>query len=72
MKASIKSSGQSLDSGKGPAPRNPNEVVIRDHHKRSESVTATKDPHASLSLFAERDPNDNGRTYSGPKHETAY
>ena len=47
--------------------RNPNEVVIREH-QRGDSVTATRDPHASLSLFAARDPNEQGpQAYEGPK-----
>ncbi|CAK4032574.1 Hypothetical predicted protein [Lecanosticta acicola] len=68
--ASVKSGGQSGNAQSNGAPlsaRNPNEVVIRDHHKR-DSVSVTRDPHASLALFAERDPNE-GRSYSGPKYE---
>ncbi|KAK4935387.1 hypothetical protein LTR66_015463, partial [Elasticomyces elasticus] len=46
--------------------RNPNDVVITNHAKR-DSITATKDPHASLSLFAPRDPNQEPvSTYKGP------
>lgn len=67
---SIKSSGgpSAHSNGKPSGARNPNEVVIREHSKR-DSISATRDPHASLSLFAERDPNDDGRTYSGPAYE---
>lgn len=68
--ASIKSGGgqPAHSSGKPLSSRDPNEVVIREHSKR-DSISATRDPHASLSLFAERDPNDDGRTYEGPKYE---
>lgn len=70
VSTSIKSGIQGGGSaGKEPlGVRNANEVVIRDHHQR-DSVTVTRDPHASLALFAERDPNEDGRTYSGPKYE---
>ncbi|KAF2159147.1 hypothetical protein M409DRAFT_71267 [Zasmidium cellare ATCC 36951] len=75
-KAQIEAVTGSIKSGGAPAApnygrssggRNPNEVVIREHSKR-DSISATRDPHASLSLFAERDPNDDGRTYSGPNY----
>lgn len=68
--ASVKTGGGQppQSNGKPLGARNPNEVVIREHSKR-DSISATRDPHASLSLFAERDPNEDGRTYSGPKYE---
>lgn len=48
--------------------KGPNDVIISQHKKR-DSVSATGDPHASLSLFEQRDPNeDAGRAlYDGPK-----
>ncbi|KAM3415332.1 hypothetical protein BST61_g8861 [Cercospora zeina] len=48
--------------------RDPRDVVVNAHHKR-DSVSVTRDPHASLSLFAERDPNEGASTYSGPRYE---
>ncbi|EME49073.1 hypothetical protein DOTSEDRAFT_67951 [Dothistroma septosporum NZE10] len=68
--ASIKSGGGQTAhrNGKPPASHKPNEVVISGHQKRG-SVSVTRDPHASLTLFAERDPNEDGRTYSGPKYD---
>lgn len=68
--SSVKAAGQTGNAQVNPTPlgvRSPNEVVIKDHHKR-DSVSVTRDPHASLALFAERDPNE-GRSYSGPKYE---
>ncbi|KAI5371063.1 Putative NTF2-like domain superfamily protein [Septoria linicola] len=50
--------------------RKPNEVVISGHQKR-DSVSVTRDPHASLSLFQERDVNESNSTYTGPKYEQA-
>lgn len=66
VKSGVKSGGSAGHEPLGV--RNANEVVIRDHHKR-DSVSVTRDPHASLALFAERDANEDGRTYSGPKYE---
>lgn len=70
---SVKTGGgqTAASNGKATGARGTDDVVIRDHHKRGESVSVTRDPHASLALFAERDPNDNGQTYSGPRYETA-
>ncbi|KAF2209333.1 hypothetical protein CERZMDRAFT_107179 [Cercospora zeae-maydis SCOH1-5] len=48
--------------------RNPHDIVVNTHQKR-DSVSVTRDPHASLSLFAERDPNEGASTYSGPRYE---
>lgn len=63
---SLKSSGQELN-GKPLGSRNPNEVVI-SQHKKSDSVSATRDPHASLNLFAPRDPNEHAPgEYEGPR-----
>jgi hypothetical protein len=62
--------GNGHGNGRALASRNPNEVVINQHSKR-DSVTVTRDPHASLSLFAERDPNETDRSYEGPKHSIA-
>lgn len=69
---SINASGQATSARNGSAPlanRHPNEVVISQHKK---TVSATRDPHASLNLFAPRDPNEEeaSRTYNGPKHAT--
>ncbi|KAK3675455.1 hypothetical protein LTR78_004538 [Recurvomyces mirabilis] len=48
------------------APRKQSDVVINQHKKR-ESVSATRDPHASLNLFQSRDPNEDGpRKFDGP------
>ncbi len=46
----------------------PNDVVIRQH-KKQDSISATRDPHASLNLFAARDPNADAQpNYDGPAH----
>ncbi|KAF2769457.1 hypothetical protein EJ03DRAFT_92270 [Teratosphaeria nubilosa] len=66
----LKAAGQDSVEGASSLPlRGPQEVVI-DRHKRHESVSATRDPHASLSLFAPRDPNEEAasRSYNGPKY----
>ncbi|KJX93531.1 hypothetical protein TI39_contig4297g00003 [Zymoseptoria brevis] len=62
--------GNGNGNHKPSAARDPNEVVISQHSKR-DSFSATRDPHASLSLFSERDANDSGRSYEGPKYSTA-
>lgn len=49
---SITSTTNSQDAN-GSAPRG-----RENGHRKRESVTATNDPHASLSLFAKRDPNE--------------
>lgn len=64
------SSSSTGNNGKPMAVRSGNEDFIKQHGKR-ESVSVTRDPHASLSLFAERDVNDDGRSYSGPKYGVA-
>lgn len=65
VKTSINTSGQ---AGNGSAGRATNgQRDIASHHKRGESVHPTNDPHASLALFAPRDPSeDAGSTYTGP------
>lgn len=63
VKASVNATGQ---ASSGSAARGQHNVVAT-HHKRDESVSATRDPHASLALFAPRDPNENsGSAYNGP------
>lgn len=64
---SVKSAGQSAGAPTAAGkPRGPHDVVI-DQHRKRESVSATRDPHASLSLFTPRDPNeDEGSLYNGP------
>jgi hypothetical protein len=52
------------------APRNTSEVPIRGGRHNRESVSVTGDPHASLALFNERDPNEDNGSYAGPKHST--
>ena len=54
---SLKSSGIDSSAKQPLGSRHPNEVVITQHNKK-DSVSATRDPHASLSLFAARDPNE--------------
>ncbi|GAB7365925.1 hypothetical protein MBLNU230_g7253t1 [Neophaeotheca triangularis] len=39
---------------------------VKDGHKR-ESVSATRDPHASLDLFQPREDSSQDRSYTGPK-----
>jgi len=69
---SLKSGGSNTDVNAASAPsRGPHDVVIQQHKKR-DSVSATKDPHASLALFAPRDPNEadaGRREFDGPKTE---
>ncbi|KAI7474818.1 hypothetical protein KC357_g5047 [Hortaea werneckii] len=63
---SIKSAGQTSSTADANGkPKGPHDVIINQHKKR-ESVSATRDPHASLSLFAPRDPNESASAYSGP------
>ena len=65
---SVKSSGVNQPSQQPLGSRNPNEVVI-NQHKKKDSVSATRDPHASLNLFAARDPNEHAPgDYQGPRH----
>ena len=64
---SLKTEGVNPDKAMPMPKKNGNEVIIKDHHKRT-SVSATRDPHASLNLFAPRDPNENtSSAYDGPK-----
>ena len=64
---SLKSSGREAGSKQPLGSRNPNEVVINSHQKK-DGVSATRDPHASLNLFAPRDPNEHAPgDYQGPK-----
>ncbi|KAK5143712.1 hypothetical protein LTR32_004218 [Rachicladosporium monterosium] len=66
---SLNAGGRNTDlNGSTPASRGPHDVVIQGHKKR-DSVTAVKDPHASLALFAPRDPNEDSgpRQFEGPK-----
>ena len=69
VKDSIRTAGESGNGTAAPAtrPRGPTDVVV-NQHKRGDSVTATRDPHASLDLFAPRDPNENEpQVFDGPK-----
>lgn len=67
VKASVNAAGQASNGSAGSSKRNQHDVVV-NQHKREESVSAMRDPHASLSLFAPRDPNeDTGSSYNGPK-----
>ena len=64
---SLKSGGVEPNPKQPLGARSPNEVVIHEH-KKKDSVSATRDPHASLALFAPRDPNEQSRPdYEGPK-----
>jgi len=68
VKSSISATGYSSPAGRGP--RGQHDVVI-NQHKRGESVSATRDPHASLALFAPRDTSeDAGSAYNGPTWAT--
>ena len=67
---SVKSSGSQQSSQALPT-RSANDVKISSH-KKNESVTATRDPHASLALFNPRDSNAEdaeSRSYNGPAPE---
>jgi hypothetical protein len=67
VKSSISATGY---TGSSPAGRGQHDVVI-NQHKRGESVTATRDPHATLALFAPRDTSaDAGSAYDGPTFST--
>jgi hypothetical protein len=69
VKTSVNTTGQASNGSAGRA-RGQHDVVM-NQHKRGDSVTATRDPHASLALFAPRDPSeDAGSTYDGPKVAT--
>lgn len=61
IKKSVKLSGKASNGTRS-------DVPIRDH-KKTESISATRDPHASLNLFAPRDPNESAPgDYQGPRH----
>lgn len=71
VKDSIEGAGQSSSSNgastSGSRPRGQADVVI-NQHRRAESKSATRDPHASLDLFAPRDPSENEpQVFDGPK-----
>jgi hypothetical protein len=66
VKNSINTTGQAGNGSGGRAANGQRDVVVGGH-KRGESVHPTNDPHASLALFAPRDPSeDAGSTYTGP------
>lgn len=70
VKVSVGATGQVSNGSAGRGPRSQRDIVV-DQHKRGDSVSATRDPHASLALFAPRDPNeDNGSSYEGPTFAT--
>lgn len=70
VKTSVNTSGQASNGSAGRAAHSQHDVVV-NQHKRGESVNPTRDPHASLALFAPRDPSeDAGSTYDGPKVAT--
>lgn len=65
---SLKSSRADQQSKQPLASRDPNEGTEMQHRKKS-SVSATRDPHASLNLFAARDPTEPAAgDYQGPRH----
>ena len=66
---SVKASGSAVNgSSSHQKSRGVDEVVV-GAHKKQESISATRDPHASLNLFAARDPNEAAPgDYQGPKH----
>lgn len=65
---SLKSQGINTDKQPSVSKGGPNDVAIREGNQKRTSVSATRDPHASLALFAPRDPNeDTASTYDGPK-----
>nr|OQO26133.1 hypothetical protein B0A51_04527 [Rachicladosporium sp. CCFEE 5018] len=73
VKNSVAKGGQSANGSVESRPRNQSDAVAHQH-KRGDSVSATRDPHASLALFAPRDPNADARSYDGPsvaKRESA-
>lgn len=68
VKASVSATGQATNGSAGRGLRSQHDVVI-DSHKRGDSVSATRDPHASLALFGPRDPNEHaGSSYNGPTY----
>jgi hypothetical protein len=70
VKTSVNTTGQASSGSAGRAVNSQHDVVI-NQHKRGESVNPTRDPHASLALFAPRDPSaDAGSTYTGPSVAT--
>lgn len=70
VKASVNASGQPSNGSAG-RPAHSQHDVVANQHKRGESVTATRDPHASLALFAPRDTTkDTESAYEGPTFAT--
>ncbi|KAK5117623.1 hypothetical protein LTR62_005046 [Meristemomyces frigidus] len=66
IKKSLSAGGSNTDMNAFAATGQKSDVVI-NQHKRGESITATRDPHASLNLFQSRDPNEGGpRKFDGP------
>ncbi|KAK3686286.1 hypothetical protein LTR37_019969 [Vermiconidia calcicola] len=57
---SLKSGGVTPNPKQQSGARNGHDVIIREH-KKQESVSAMRDPKASLDLFAPRDPNEDAR-----------
>jgi hypothetical protein len=67
IKTSVNTTGQ---ASSGRASHNQHDVVV-NQHKRGESTNPTRDPHASLALFAPRDASeDAGSAYNGPTFAT--
>jgi hypothetical protein len=60
-------SSQSSRPTQQSAPARTADVPIRGGRNNRESVSVTGDPHASLALFQERDPNEEASNYAGPK-----
>lgn len=68
VKNSVKAEGQASNGATAKPLRTATDAVA-NQHKRGESVSATRDPHASLALFAGRDSNDDEpRKYEGPSY----
>lgn len=65
---SVKAGGGSSNGTVSIGPRGSNDVVVSQHKSRDNtSPTRGRDPHASLDLFARRDPNaDTANVYDGP------
>lgn len=72
--SSVKASGAQAPAASAakktePAAAPASDLPIRTGHSQRDSVSVTRDPHASLSLFAERDPNEDvEHSYEGPRH----
>lgn len=66
VKNSLKAAGHDTSANGSLALSDPSQIVISEREK-SGSISATRDPHASLSLFSPRDPNkESERSYDGP------